>query len=53
MRQYRRHVAVGILVLAMLLTPPDVASQLEMAIPLYLLYESCILILSLRDRAKP
>ena len=53
MRQYRRHVVVGILVLAMLLTPPDVASQLEMAIPLYLLYESCILILSLRDRAKP
>ena len=53
MRQYRRHVIVGILVLAMLLTPPDVASQLEMAIPLYLLYELCILILSLRDRTKP
>ena len=53
MRQYRRHVVVGILVLAMLLTPPDVASQLEMAIPLYLLYELCILILSLRDRTKP
>lgn len=53
MRQYRRHVVVGILVLAMVLTPPDVASQMEMAIPLYLLYELCILILSLRDRTKP
>ena len=52
MRRYRRHVVVGILVLAMLLTPPDVASQLEMAIPLYLLYELCILILSIRDRSQ-
>lgn len=49
MRQHRRHVVVGILVLAMLLTPPDVVSQMEMAIPLYLLYELCILILSLRN----
>ena len=53
MRQYRRHVVVGILVLAALLTPPDVASQLEMAIPLYLLYELCILILSLRVPSQP
>ena len=53
LRRYRRHVVVGILFLAMILTPPDVPSQLEMAIPLYLLYEICILILSLRDRSKP
>ena len=53
MRRYRRHVVVGILVLAALLTPPDVASQLEMAIPLYLLYELCILILSLRAPSQP
>lgn len=52
LRRYRRHVVVGILVLAMVLTPPDVSSQLAMAIPLYLLYELCILILSLRTRAK-
>ncbi len=50
MRKYRRHVVVGILVVAMVLTPPDVASQMQMAIPLYLLYELCILILSLRER---
>ena len=52
LRRYRRHVVVGILVLAMVLTPPDVSSQLAMAIPLYLLYELCILILSLRTRVK-
>lgn len=50
MRRYRRHVIVGILVVAMVLTPPDVPSQLQMAIPLVLLYELCILILSLRER---
>ncbi len=50
MRKYRRHVIVAILVIAMVLTPPDVASQMQMAIPLYLLYELCILILSLRER---
>lgn len=50
MRQYRRHVVVGILVIAMVLTPPDVPSQLQMAIPLYVLYELCIWILRLLER---
>ena len=50
MRQFRRHVVVGILVVAMVLTPPDVPSQLQMAIPLYVLYESCIWILRLLER---
>lgn len=49
--QYRRHVVVGILVVAMALTPPDVFSQLLMAIPLYVLYEACILILRFRERS--
>ena len=35
----------------MLLTPPDVVSQLLMAIPLYVLYEACILILRFRERS--
>lgn len=48
--KYRRHVIVGILIVAMLLTPPDVITQLQMAIPLYLLYELCILILWLTRR---
>ncbi len=54
MSRYRRHVLIGILILAMVLTPgPDVLSQLQMAIPLYLLYELCILILRFMNRAAP
>lgn len=37
--EYRRHVFVAILVVAALATPPDVVSQLALAIPTYLLYE--------------
>ena len=48
--QYRRHVIVGILVVAMVLTPPDVISQMQMAIPLYVLYELCLLILRVLER---
>ncbi|MCC7300643.1 MAG: twin-arginine translocase subunit TatC [Verrucomicrobia bacterium] len=51
MRKYRRHVIIAILIIAMALTPgPDVISQLQMAIPLYILYEVCILILLIRNR---
>lgn len=52
LRRYRRHVAVGILVIAMMLTPPDIVTQLQMAIPLYVLYECCIGILRLFKRAE-
>jgi len=38
----RRHVAVGLFILAMLLTPPDVMTQILMAVPLILLYEFCV-----------
>jgi sec-independent protein translocase protein TatC len=47
LKTYRRHVVVGIFIMAMLLTPPDPTTQLMMAIPLYLLYECCIWILYL------
>jgi sec-independent protein translocase protein TatC len=33
---------VGIFVLAAIITPPDVVSQLLLAIPMYLLYEAGI-----------
>ncbi|MFC1467070.1 twin-arginine translocase subunit TatC [Verrucomicrobiota bacterium] len=46
LRAYRRHVIVGLFVLAMLLTPPDPMTQLQMAIPLIVLYECCIWILA-------
>lgn len=50
LREYRRHVFIGILVLAMALTPPDPMTQLQMAIPLYLLYECCIVVLSIFNK---
>lgn len=52
LRQHRRHVIVGILILAMMLTPPDVITQLQMAIPLYLLFECCIGILRFFERVE-
>ena len=39
LRQKRRHAIVIILVLAAFLTPPDIASQLLLAVPLMFLYE--------------
>jgi sec-independent protein translocase protein TatC len=43
LRQYRRHAIMAILILSALLTPPDVVSQLFMAIPLIVLYELGVL----------
>ena len=50
LRNHRRHVFIGILVLAMILTPPDIITQLQMAIPLYLLFECSIAVLNLFER---
>jgi len=50
LRRIRRHVIVGVLVLAMLLTPPDVFTQIVMALPVLLLYELCVLALALWER---
>ncbi|MFT4762014.1 MAG: sec-independent protein translocase protein TatC [Paraglaciecola sp.] len=44
MRTYRRHAVVVILVMAALITPPDVVTQFLIGIPLYFLYEISILI---------
>ena len=44
MRKYRKHSIIGILVLASILTPPDVVTQFLIGIPLYILYEVSILI---------
>jgi len=40
--RYRRHVVVLSLILGAVLTTPEVITQVAMAIPLYLLYETCI-----------
>jgi sec-independent protein translocase protein TatC len=44
MKQYRRYAFMVILVVAAIVTPPDVASQILMTIPIYGLYEVGILI---------
>ncbi|MCS6822075.1 MAG: twin-arginine translocase subunit TatC [Microscillaceae bacterium] len=44
MKKYRRHAIVGILIVAAIITPPDVFTQILVAIPLTLLYEVSIFI---------
>lgn len=44
MRQYQKHAFVVILIVAAILTPPDVITQFLIAIPLYILYQVSILI---------
>lgn len=50
LKKSRRHVLVGLLIMAMLLTPPEPVSQLIMACSLYVLYEGCILLIRLHER---
>lgn len=42
MRQYRRHALVGIMILAAIITPPDLFTLFLVTVPLYLLYEVSI-----------
>jgi sec-independent protein translocase protein TatC len=46
----RRYMVVGAFILAAVLTPPDVVSQLMLAIPLLLLYEITIIAIWFTDR---
>jgi sec-independent protein translocase protein TatC len=51
----RRYVIVGITVVAAVLTPPDVVSQLMLAFPLYFLFEGSLVVmwfLDKRDKAE-
>ena len=50
LKRNRRQVLVGLLIMAMLLTPPEPVSQVVMAGTLYLLYEVCILLIRLHER---
>jgi len=52
LREKRRHAIVGLFVVAMLLTPPDVFSQLVMAVPLVVLYEVCIWLIRATERTR-
>jgi sec-independent protein translocase protein TatC len=42
LRKYRKHALVVVLILAAIITPPDVASQVIVAIPILILYEISI-----------
>ena len=44
MRQYRKHAIIVILIVAGIITPPDVASQILVSIPILILYEASIFI---------
>jgi len=46
----RRYVIVAITIVAAVITPPDVVSQLMLAIPLFLLFEASLLIMWFGDR---
>ncbi len=50
LRQYRRHAIVLMFIVAAVLTPPDVMTQLVMALPLVALYEVCIWIIASGER---
>jgi len=49
LRSKRRHVIVGLLAAAMLLTPPDPYTMILMAVPLVALYELCIWLIRIRE----
>ena len=44
LREWRGYVVVGIFVIAAIVTPPDVVSQISLAIPMCLLYEAGIIV---------
>ena len=52
LRAHRRHAVIVALIIACILTPPDVVSQVIMTIPLLLLYEGCIWLVLAWDRSR-
>ncbi|GGF72122.1 Sec-independent protein translocase protein TatC [Azorhizobium oxalatiphilum] len=52
LRQFRRYAIVGVFVLAAVLTPPDVVSQLSLAIPTLLLYEISVYLVQIVEKRR-
>ena len=50
--KYRKHAIVLILVLAAVITPPDLISQIIVTIPIYLLFEISILVAKRVDQSE-
>ena len=53
MRKGRRYAVTAILILAAVITPPDIFSQFMLAGPLYFLYEVSILVVKFTGKKKP
>ena len=49
-KKMRRWIIVIILIVAGILSPPDIASQLLLALPCYLLFEAALWLYSIRNR---
>jgi sec-independent protein translocase protein TatC len=52
LRKSRKYVLLGVFVVAAVATPPDVISQITLAIPLYLLFELGIVLANIANRRK-
>ncbi|NNM94614.1 MAG: twin-arginine translocase subunit TatC [Bacteroidia bacterium] len=52
LKKYRKHSIVAVLIVAALIAPPDVASQIFVSIPLYLLFEVSIFVSAYCERRK-
>ncbi len=52
LRKVRRYAIVGVFVVAAVLTPPDVISQLSLALPTLLLYEVSVYLVGLVERRR-
>ena len=53
LREIRPYVIVGAFVIGAIFTPPDVVSQIMLAVPLWLLYEVGIVAAAIITRTKP
>jgi sec-independent protein translocase protein TatC len=52
MRKYRRHAVIIILLVAAIITPPDIFSQIMVTIPMYALFEISILVSARIERQR-
>jgi sec-independent protein translocase protein TatC len=52
LKKYRKHAVVIVLIVAALIAPPDVASQVFISIPLYLLFEVSIFVSKYAEKRK-
>jgi sec-independent protein translocase protein TatC len=52
LKKYRKHSIVIVLIVAALIAPPDVASQVFVSIPLYVLFEVSIFVSKYAERKK-